>query len=111
MNVTNFDGDNKKCLHCTHGLIETLGSLVIFDENQTVSDIYKIFKILPKMVKFASPIHYSSKSGGLTLKDLDICVYTQLSSHALFSVFRKTENCLVSGVGLNRFVEHCPVPG
>jgi hypothetical protein len=36
---------------CTQGLIETLGSMVIFDENQAVSDINKYEFVYPIYVK------------------------------------------------------------
>ena len=40
---------------CTQGLIETLGSMVIFDENQGVSDLSKydfLYLIYVKFIKF-----------------------------------------------------------
>ena len=44
---TDTSGDTRNCdvlsryVHITQGLIETLGSMVIFDENQGVSDLSK----------------------------------------------------------------------
>jgi hypothetical protein len=41
--------------HPTQGLIETLGSMVIFDENQAVSDINKyefLYQIYVKIINF-----------------------------------------------------------
>ena len=41
--------------HCTQGLIETLGSMVIFDENQAVFDIDKyefLYPIYAKIINF-----------------------------------------------------------
>ena len=45
----------ERAWQCTQGLIETLGSMVIFDENQAVSDINKyefLNTIYVQMVNF-----------------------------------------------------------
>ena len=48
--VTTVHG-GKKAFECTQSLIETLGSMVIFDENQAVSDISKYEFLYPTYAK------------------------------------------------------------
>ena len=46
---------------CTQGLIETLGSMVIFDENQAVSDVNKykfLYPIYAKIINFLVIRHH-----------------------------------------------------